>query len=643
MSLPVPDLDDRRFQDLVDEAKRMIPSLVPEWTNHNVADPGVALIELFAWMSEQVIFRLNQVPEKLYVEFLNLLGTAPFPASAARVDLTFWLAGLPAEPVVIRAGTEVTTDRGGVVFATIDELRIVQPTLSSALTSQGETVYVDVLRPLQHDRDAVACFASDPVSANDALHLGFEDSLAGQMVELTLTTAGRGIGVDPTNAPIVWEAWSGEHWLPTTVLDDTTGGLNRDGIVRLVVPQAHEPLVLNGERHHWLRVRLIETAEGVATYQNSPRIRGIEVACRGGSVAAEHARTVRDEVLGTSDGGPDQHFGTANRPVLPRDIDEHVQVTFEGQTEVWDEVPDFSASGPADRHIHVDGATGEVRFGPFVRYPDGSGIQHGAVPPFGSLVAFSRYRTGGGAAGNVSGRTLSFLRSAIPHIAQVTNLEPARGGVDPETLDEVKLRGPRTLRTGQRAVTASDYEQLTLESSPQVARARCLPPSEDEDAVRLLVLPTNDLDPQLVALDDFALVDDLYDIVKAHLDERRTLGTRLRVLAPYFQGVSVIVRVRAVAGRSPVAVKERITAAIARHLSPLHGGSQGNGWPFGEPVTVAGLTSMIEAVQGVSAVDELALFEFDLRNGVRIGDSLDVVDLEEDSLFLTGRTQVVVR
>ena len=74
MPLPAPNLDDRRFQDIVDEAKRLIPRYCPEWTNHNVSDPGVALIELFAWMSEMVLYRINQVPERLYVHFLNMVG-----------------------------------------------------------------------------------------------------------------------------------------------------------------------------------------------------------------------------------------------------------------------------------------------------------------------------------------------------------------------------------------------------------------------------------------------------------------------------------------------------------------------------------------------------------------------------------------
>src|SRR6056300_1777787 len=105
MTLPTPNLDDRRFQDFVDEAKRMIPSLCPEWTNHNLSDPGVALIEIFAWMSEQVLFRLNQVPERMYIDFLNLVGVRPFSASAATVPVTFWLSAPPEEAVVVPEGT----------------------------------------------------------------------------------------------------------------------------------------------------------------------------------------------------------------------------------------------------------------------------------------------------------------------------------------------------------------------------------------------------------------------------------------------------------------------------------------------------------------------------------------------------------
>ena len=92
MALPAPDLDDRRFQDLVDDAKRMVMRRCPEWTDHNVSDPGVTLIETFAYMTDQLLFRLNRVPDRLYLKFLDLIGLRLLPPVPASVDVTFWLS-----------------------------------------------------------------------------------------------------------------------------------------------------------------------------------------------------------------------------------------------------------------------------------------------------------------------------------------------------------------------------------------------------------------------------------------------------------------------------------------------------------------------------------------------------------------------
>ena len=74
MTLPDVKLDDRQFQELVNEARDRIGKHCPEWTDHNVSDPGITLIEVFAWLTETLIYRVNRVPEKLHVTLLNLLG-----------------------------------------------------------------------------------------------------------------------------------------------------------------------------------------------------------------------------------------------------------------------------------------------------------------------------------------------------------------------------------------------------------------------------------------------------------------------------------------------------------------------------------------------------------------------------------------
>ncbi|MBD0319014.1 MAG: hypothetical protein ICV87_01675 [Gemmatimonadetes bacterium] len=74
MPLPLPNLDDRSYAELLEEARALIPSLAPEWTNHNPSDPGITLVELFAWMAEMLVWRTNQVPDANVRAFLQLLN-----------------------------------------------------------------------------------------------------------------------------------------------------------------------------------------------------------------------------------------------------------------------------------------------------------------------------------------------------------------------------------------------------------------------------------------------------------------------------------------------------------------------------------------------------------------------------------------
>jgi hypothetical protein len=74
MPLQLPNLDDRTYSDLVEEARSLIPTYAPEWTNHNASDPGITLVELFAYLSEMLIYRLNRVTSANVLSFLKLLN-----------------------------------------------------------------------------------------------------------------------------------------------------------------------------------------------------------------------------------------------------------------------------------------------------------------------------------------------------------------------------------------------------------------------------------------------------------------------------------------------------------------------------------------------------------------------------------------
>ncbi|MEZ5234019.1 MAG: putative baseplate assembly protein [Acidimicrobiales bacterium] len=646
MSLPVPNLDDRRFQDIVDEAKRLIPQFCPEWTNHNVSDPGVALIELFAWMTEMMLFRVNQVPDAYYVRFLNLMGVEPFPPAAALAELTFWLSGVPNGQVVVPAGTQVSTsgeESDRFVFTTVDDLVISQPRLVAALSAIDDSSWLDVTEQLGYQRARVELFRSSPPQADDAFHLGFASSLAGNVLRLDIEADAEGIGVDPTRPPLAFEVWGDEAWIPVPVHSDTTGGLNRSGEIVLLVPPVHEPLTLADVRAFWLRIRVDDVAADQPTYRRSPRLLSLRTAAIGGTTAAEHSEAVGRDLLGVSDGRPGQVFAVRHAPVLPCRRSEVVQVSEPDGTFDWVEVTDFAQSSPTDRHLQWDSATGEVRFGPRIRYPDGSHRQHGAVPPAGAAVHVSGYRHGGGSRGNVGAGTLTALRSAIPFVSHVTNLQPATGGVDAESVENAKLRGPATVRTGERAVTAADFERLALAADPSVARTRCLPPSRPGDPVRLLLVPKVDALANELRLDDFALTDRLVDNVRRHLDQRRVLGTAVELSTPYYQGVSVAALLRALPGRSEAVIRLRAGDLLYRLINPLSGGTDGLGWPFDTDLNAAAVSQLLGSIDGVDRVEEVLFFEYDLRNGVRTGRALDIVRLDPDSLFLSAAHRVVVR
>src|SRR5215218_5349931 len=85
----LPPIDDRTYEQLVAEARVRIPSYTPEWTDLNDNEPGMALVQLFAWMTDMLLYRMGRVPELNYLKFLELIGVELQPAQPARVEITF--------------------------------------------------------------------------------------------------------------------------------------------------------------------------------------------------------------------------------------------------------------------------------------------------------------------------------------------------------------------------------------------------------------------------------------------------------------------------------------------------------------------------------------------------------------------------
>ncbi|MGW4856702.1 putative baseplate assembly protein [Streptomyces sp. NPDC004288] len=644
MALPSPNLDDRRFQQLVDEAKRYVQQRAPEWTDHNVSDPGVTLIETFAYLVDQVLYRLNRVPDKNYHAFLDLLGIRLFPPTAAAADVDFWLSAPQPDTVTLPPGTEVTTAGGetddAVVFATTGELRILPSELTRLVTAwrSGE----------QHDRTGmladgldIPCFQSTP-EPGDALLFALPTAVPRCIVAVRLDSRVEGVGVDPRQPPLVWEAWNGGGWEACETGDDTTGGLNRPGEVVVHVPAGHVASVIGGTRAGWLRCRVTEPEPGQPFYSESPTVREAEVFTVGGTISAEHAETVTDVPLGTSEGVAGQTFRLGRPPLLLDAGPPEVEVSSEEGWQSWEVVEHFGRSRPADRHVRVDATTGEFAFPPALREPDGTLRQCGAVPPKGERIRVARYRTGGGPAGNVARGAISVLLSSVPYVARVGNREAARGGVAGESVHNARLRAPEALRMQDRAVTAEDYEIISRQAAPSVRRVRCLPAADTAGAVRVLVVPdaVADEGDDRLRFEQLIPGEQVLSAITASLDERRLIGTRLVVEPPVYQGVTVVARLSAAPGDTD-AVRTAALDALFRHFNPLTGGPDGTGWPFGRPVQYGEVFGVLQRAAGDALVEEIRLFPADPVTGRR-GAPADRIDVGPGSLVFSYQHQVVV-
>lgn len=647
MPLPTPILDDRRFQDIVDEAKRLIPHFCPEWTDHNVSDPGVALIELFAWMTEMLLYRVNQVPEKTYVKFLELIGTRLKPPQPAQADLTFYLSQSHVcsidtpRPVEIRKGTEIATQRTetepAIVFTTTTDFVITPPRLLAAFsydaTDQNRGWKKHDLQSVQSE--PIILFTNPP-SKDDAFYLAFENDLSGYVLALVMGCEKAGWNkVKPAKPPLEWQVQGeGSSWRACEIEADTTGAFNEDGewVLRLPAMKMGEVKGIPDMRAYWLRCCLTVEADKLPKGSVSPEIqRYLRPEARGATVHAEQVVMVENEILGYSDGTPGQTFKLLNSPVVAPLDQETEYLLVEPPNEPakpWLEVEDFADSNEQATHFTLDHFSGTITLGPALLQPNRQVYKFGAAPPKGSLLKFSRYRYSGGALGNVAKETLIIERSPKSHIARVTNWKAAEDGVDAQSLDDAKLRASHFLRSRHRAVTSDDFEYHAT-NVKGVARACCLAPGElskeqfgaQLGRVSVAVLPvhskkadaqTEDKADIRPSPNDVRPSTSLINEVETVLNQKRPVGIFVHAVEPDFVWVQVRATLRLPQLHEAhwrEKTKLHAEELLYRYLNPYIGGPDGRGWPFGRTLYATELYGLLQKIPLLEFVEKIELFK----------------------------------
>jgi hypothetical protein len=512
-------------------------------------------------------------------------------------------------------------------------------TIAQFVLAENDAVFADVSNPAAGAGDFTPFVPS--ADRRPALYLGFErpgdavgfanraTALFFQVSESLYDPAVEQ-GRVTEEASIVWEYWNGEAWERLGTRDETRG-FTRRGLVTFIGPPDFRASTELGRTAFWLRGRWDR-----GDYALEPLLDRVLT----NTTWAVHARTVFDEVLGSSRGERGQVYRTLRAPVLdgqtleviepevpsgddlagleaeegdgalsrPVTVVRDAQGQFAEVRVRWHEVPDFYGSGPRSRHYVLDHGTGEVRFG------DG---RRGLVPPPGrNNVRMVRYQAGGGLAGNRPAGSIAQLKGTVPYVDGVVQHVAAEGGAPEEALEAVRARGPKVLRHRDRATAAADYEDLAFQASTQVARARALPARKSPEAgeVGLIVVPAvpAGIDKPVPGLE-------LLTRVRSFIEERLPPVVDFWVVGPDWLQVDVRAEIVPLRLEAANDVHTAVLERLRLFLHPLRGGPDWEGWDFGRKPHRSDLYALIEETPGVDHVRRLEVTETPREGGARPG------------------------
>ena len=482
--------------------------------------------------------------------------------------------------------------------------------------------------------ESVAQHVGDSDNGGRTLYFGFSRAPGVDQLGLYADAADR----DDDPVELAAEAWRADGWRPIDI-DDDTDGLTRPGMIRLGLSPPPAQLPLFGRDGWWLRLRPKGRAAGWA-----PLIRGLFV----NAVMAEHARSIRDELLGSSSGAPDQLFQLAQRPVLPETLELRVRESLGteerariekdlgggaivgpddklvGTWVLWRRVETFVDEDGGARIYRLDPASGEIRFG---------NGRRGKIPPAGadSIRAFS-YQKGGGSVGNVPARAVDTLASAIESVELAINPVDAAGGADPPRADRIAASAPAFLRHAGRALAPADIEALAVGSSPDVVRARCLARGGCSIRLAVAIAGSGTRCPMPSRARREGIARNISAAGWGALAPDAVI-----VVPPRYVRVRVEAEVLATSAEAVPEVARSVREALAAFLHPIAGGPDATGWPFGRRVWESDLQRVIAAVEGVDRTISVTVEPQDRRDSLAAMPPEGLVCVETEDIVLVVR------
>lgn len=598
-----PNLFERRFDDFVEAGRARIPTLAPAWTDYNLHDPGITLLDLLAWESETQLYALSRMrrdERRAYAAMLGVQGAGGVPARGS-----LWPDGNdPESPfatyrqsLVIGADARVSVSKGDLpVFRPTHPILWVPAQLLALTTQTPEGVTLDRLPANGTQAHGFEPFGPDARPAS-MLRLAFEthgptglfprERDVSALLSLGVRTAqafSAANDAGPTALQVTCISEGRRVAVP--VVRDTTSGLSRSGVLLLDVADVRGSptqfaLEIRPVARMPLAPRILEIQLGVLPVEQSDVVEGEPHAANG-----QVDQRVQLDV-------PGLRFGDGVAPL-------QVRVAGAREDSIWTAVDDLRMAGPEDRVYQLDTATEEIVFG--------NGI-NGQLPPSDATILLT-YPITAGEAGN-AGRRKTWTVQGVTGVFG-TNVDPMTGGRD--ALDDIDRRRESRQRasTAHALVTAEDIASAALALDDlAVARARMVAsPTPGES--RLIVMQRRGDEP----FDASRETTTWREAIRARLASRLPLGTRLRVQAPQFMRFSVQAQLRTGPRQSPDDVQREALKLLTQRYVPRTG--SGDAFPLGVDVSARDIAAQLRRVPGVARVESLTLRDADAVEQARV-------------------------
>ena len=472
-----------------------------------------------------------------------------------------------------------------------------------------------------------------------SIYMGFDKIL--NSGPLRIFFAAKELPFTEDNKPIMkWSYSKDTYWNELEGYSDNTEGLIKSDILEFAGPADFSGRSISAKHLFWIKGSLTR-----GKYEEEyPLLSGIYP----NTTFAVQAETIREEILGSSDGRPDQVFSFLRVPVLEGEeirvqevltdqekqdlIDQFekdkkpdgtkVDPIFEVKDEtgmiietwvLWSEVQNFFDSTKKDRHYTLDRATGKIKFG------NGT---NGFIPTMGenNVKAFL-YQTGGGAEGNIQEWEIKSLKSAVSGIDKVLNPDAADGGAEAATLDRMLEIGPAMISHRNRAVTVEDFEWLVKKASRKIAKAKCLSNTnnqinannehlKEKGRVTVIIVPDENIPKPIPSLE---LKRKVRNYLEDHCANIISSPEHVWVDGPTYIDISVSVDVFVTSIDLISVVEREVKTKLDEFFHPLTGGPEGKGWDFGRDVNVSDIYAHLGEIDGLDHIENLIL-DYDIPN-----------------------------